>query len=137
MRIGGKIRKSKTDQFWLAEIPILDLMVQAESKEEIPETLKDAIELLVDDPSFSVDATLAGTMVFIESKNAKKLTSLILKRQRRKSGLKLEEVASYLNTSLNDYAQYEQGKHMPGIDKLEHILNIINPSLMFYFSGKS
>src|SRR5579872_897442 len=45
--LSGRVWKSTQDQFWLAEIPSLDLIVQAERKEEIPETVSEAIELLV------------------------------------------------------------------------------------------
>jgi predicted RNase H-like HicB family nuclease len=51
-QITGRVWKSRKDAFWLAEIPLLNLMLQAKSKEEIPATAIDAIELLIDDPTF-------------------------------------------------------------------------------------
>ena len=133
MKIIGKVWKSRKDQFWLAEIPFLDLLVQATSKEEIPETIKDAIELLVDDPNFLVDVTMTNNILFLDSNDPKKVIALILKRQRRKKSLKLEEVASHLNAkSINEYAQYEQGKHLPSFEKFNQLLNAIDPELMPY-----
>ncbi len=129
MIVSGNVWKSRKDQFWLAKIPLLNLMVQAESKEEIPEMVKDAIEALVNDPAFLIDSTIAGRDVFVESNDDKKLMGLILKRQRLKNKMKLEDVQTRLNAkSINDYAQYEQGKHVPGFDKLEQLLKAIDPS---------
>lgn len=130
MRIAGKIWKSRKDKFWLAEIPLLSLMVQAESKEEIPAMAKDAIELLVNDLKFVIDATLSGKILFIEANNDKKLIGLILKRQRLKNNLRLEDIQTNLRAkSINEYAQYEQGKHLPSLDKFEQLLKAIDPVL--------
>ncbi len=137
MKIGGKVWKSRKDDFWLSEIPLLNLMVQANSKKEVPEMVKDAIELLVDDPTFVIDAILVDNFLFIESNNTKKLIALILKRQRQKKHLKLEEIASNLNAkSINEYAQYEQGKHLPNFEKFEQLLKAIDPELTPFMSLK-
>lgn len=133
MKIIGKVWKSRKDKFWLAEIPFLDLMIQSTTKEEIPETIKDAIELLVDDPAFAVYVTVMDSIAFIDSNDAKKIIALILKRQRRKKSLKIEEVASHLKAkSINEYAQYEQGKHLPSFEKFKQLLHAIDPELTPY-----
>ena len=135
MKIGGKIWKSRKDGLWLAEIPFLNLMVQATSKDEISENVKDAVELLIGIPSFCVDVTVSDKKLFIDSNDPKKLIALILKRQRLKRSLKLEEVASYLRAkSINEYAQYEQGKHLPSMEKFEQLLKAIDPNLVPYIS---
>ena len=135
MKIGGKIWKSRKDNFWLAEIPLLDLVTQAETKEELSEMVKDAIELLVDDNTFFAEVALSNNNLFIDSNDTKKLIALILKRQRQKRSLRLEEVASQLKAkSINEYAQYEQGKHLPSIEKLEQLLKAIDPALMPFIS---
>jgi transcriptional regulator with XRE-family HTH domain len=36
--------------------------------------------------------------------------------------------------SHNDYAQYEQGKHMPSIDTLEKFLQAIDPKTQTYIT---
>lgn len=136
MKIGGKFWKS--DQFWLVDIPILNLMTQASTKKEIPEMVKDAIELLVDDVNFTVDVTIAHNAVFIDTNDPKKLVALILKRQRHKKNLKLEQVAMFLKAkSINEYAQYEQGKHLPSFEKFEQLLKAIDPELMPFVDAYS
>ena len=61
MQITGKIWKNKHDNFWLAEVPFLDVLTQAETKEETPEMVKDAIELYINDPAFLAIVTLSNT----------------------------------------------------------------------------
>jgi DNA-binding XRE family transcriptional regulator len=136
MILEGKVWKSNHSIFWLGEIPLLDLVTQAETKEEVPEMVKDAIEGLVNNEHFSVKVVLSEDQLFIESNDPKRLVSLMLKRQRNKMGLTQEQVAKNLNcASANDYAQYEQAKHMPSIEKLEEILRAIDPKLKLYFSA--
>lgn len=137
MKIVGKVWKSEQDKFWLAEIPSLDLMVQSTRKKEVPEMIKDAVELLVDDPAFSVKATMMDDFVFLDANDTKKLIALILKRQRQKKHLNLEEVATHLQArSINEYAQYEQGRHLPSFEKFEQLLKAIDPELTFFMSLK-
>lgn len=137
MKIVGNIWKSEEDKFWLAEIPALDLMTQAKNKKEIPGMVKDAIELLVDDSAFSVDVTVLNNFVFLDANDTKKLIALILKRQRQRKHLNLEEVASHLKArSINEYAQYEQGRHLPSFEKFEQLLKAIDPGLDLFMSLK-
>jgi hypothetical protein len=136
MKIGGKIWKSETEKFWLAEIPFLNFMVQATSKEEIPETIKEAIELFIDSPGFEANVSMSGNTALIDSNDTKKLIALILRRQRSKMNLNLEEVAENLNAkSLDEYAQYEQAKHLPSLEKLEQLLKAIDPELTPYLDA--
>ncbi len=137
MKIVGKVWKSEDRKFWLAEIPALDLMTQAKSKKAIPEMIKDAVELLMDDSSFSVKVTAFDDFVFLDANDTKKLIALILKRQRQKNHLNLEEVATHLRArSINEYAQYEQGRHLPSFDKFEQLLKAIDPNLSLFMSLK-
>ena len=86
MRIEGKVWKSAVDQFWLAEIPMLDLLIQSTSKEEIPEMVKDAIELLVGQPEFFTAVILHEDTIYVDSDNSEKLTHLASQRQRSYNG---------------------------------------------------
>ncbi|HJZ23961.1 MAG TPA: hypothetical protein VJ201_05880, partial [Candidatus Babeliales bacterium] len=88
MKIEGKIFKSRKDKFWLAEIPFLNLMIQASRKKEVSIMVKDEIELLVNDPLFCVEVTILNNSLFIDTNDAKKIIALILKRQRLKKSLK-------------------------------------------------
>ena len=63
---------------------------------------------------------------------------MMLKSQRQKQGLTLAEVANSLNAkSVIEYAQYEQGKHLPSLEALAKFLEAIDPelhvSLICYF----
>ncbi len=130
MKLAGKIWKSRKSNVWLGEFPLLDLATQADTKEEIPAMIKDAIEALVNDKHFSVDISLHKNALYLEAPDQKKLIALILKRQRRRKKLTLEEVAAHLHTkSINEYAQYEQGKHQPSFEKFEKLLQAIDPNL--------
>lgn len=139
MKIEGKVWKSRTDSFWLAEVPFLDILTQAETKEETPAMVKDAIELYVNDPTYFVDVTLINNQLLIDSNDSRKLIALALKRQRQKNKLKLSDVTEHLGAkSINEYAQYEQGKHLPSLEKLEELLRAIDPRLQPYLGiGKT
>ncbi len=114
----------------MAEIPLLDVVTQAHAKREILAMVKDAIETLVGDKTFSVRVTMHENVVCIDSSETKHLIALILKRQRRKRKLTLEDVSEKLHAkSINEYAQYEQGKHLPSFEKFEQLLNAIDPKL--------
>ncbi|HXW53405.1 MAG TPA: helix-turn-helix transcriptional regulator [Myxococcota bacterium] len=128
MKIAGRLWKSRKSDFWLAEVAILDLATQAKTIEEIPDMVKDAIEGLVDAKKFKVEVQRRKNDIFIESNDPKLLTALILKRQRTRQRLTLEEVTANLGAkSINEYAQYERGKHLPSLEKLENLLKAIDP----------
>ena len=80
MQITGKIWKSKHDNFWLAEVPGLRILTQAETKEKTPEMVKDAIELYINDSTFLATVTLSSNQLLIETNNPEKLIALALKR---------------------------------------------------------
>jgi predicted RNase H-like HicB family nuclease len=128
MKIAGKAWKSRKNDYWLVEVPILDLVTQAESPDEITEMVKDAIECLVNRKKFKVSVEKRKNEIFVESNDPKLLMSLILKRQRAKQHMTLEEVTINLGAkSINEYAQYEKGKHLPSLEKLESLLKAIDP----------
>jgi len=56
------------------------------------------------------------------------MVSLLLQRKRELSGLSLAQVASLLgNKSRNTYTFYERGYSVPGVEKLDELLNEICP----------
>lgn len=129
MKIVGKIWKSRKNAYWIAEIPLLDIATEAKNKEELPLMVKDAIELLVNKKSFKISADLHKNALCVEANDQKILMALVLKRQRLRKHLKLEEVKERLGAkSVNDYAQYEQGKHRPSFAKFEQLLKAIDPN---------
>lgn len=136
MIIEVKMFKDKKSTWWLAEVPFLDLITQAETKEGLPEMVKDALESLINEPGFEVIVSCSSDdRFYIDSNNAKLLAALALKRQRAKMGLTQEEVANRLHAkSKNEYAQYEQAKSMPSLEQLEKLLAAIDPTLKAYVS---
>ena len=130
MKLTGNIWKGRSDGLWIIEIPLLDLMTQAKTKNGAPEMVKDAIETLINDDTFTIEASLHGNQLLIAANNPKLLIALILRRQRRRKNLTLEEVAKHLKArSINEYAQYEQGKHQPSFEKFAKLLQAIDPEL--------
>lgn len=133
MKITAQFWKNPDDHWWIIEIPFLDVATQAETREEILEMTKDVIETLVGDPGFTVEVAFMNNEILINASDSKKLVALILKRQRQRNRLRLEDVAKQLDAkSLNEYAQYEQGKHMPSFDKFQQLLEAIDPHLSPY-----
>ena len=59
------------------------------------------------------------------------LIALMLRRQRQKYGLTLEEVARRLGaSSVNAFARYEQGRARPTLAKLTELIGAIDPELV-------
>lgn len=127
MRFSGKIYKD--DNFWLAEIPILDLMTQGETKEEACEMVADMVESMVNRNGFKVTVYKSDNDNFeIGSPDSKFLVSFLLQRKRQINGLSLAQVSSRLGmSSRNSYARYEQGKAVPSIEKLNDLFHAVSP----------
>jgi DNA-binding XRE family transcriptional regulator/predicted RNase H-like HicB family nuclease len=129
MRFSGKIYKD--GKFWLAEIPILDLMTQGHTKKEAFEMVADMLESLVNKKDFKIK-------IFIKSKNSfevgslqsKYLISLLLQRKRENSGLTISQVAKRLGvSSRSTYARYEQGKSVPTVEKFNELIHALCPNI--------
>lgn len=127
MRFSGKLYKD--GKFWLAEIPILDLMTQGRTKKETYQMVTDMLETMINKEGFKVSVFKGPNNTFeIGSLEPKYLTSLLLQRKREISGLSLSQVAGRLGvSSRNTYARYEQGKSVPTIDKLNQLLHAVCP----------
>lgn len=118
----GKVWKE--GKFWLVEVPALDVMTQGKSRKNALFMIGDAIEELVDERGFRVKVTLAtGDEFIISANDLAPLVALMLKRQRARNGLSLSDMQKKLHTkSRNAYAQYEQGRSVPSIQKLVEFL---------------
>lgn len=127
MRYTGKLYQD--GEFWLAEIPILDVMTQGYSQEEALEMVADLVETLVNEEGFQADVFWGPGGVFeIGSTNPKPLIRLLLQRKRELSGLSLSQAAERLGaSSRNAYARYEQGRSTPSIEKLNELLRAVSP----------
>lgn len=127
MRFSGKIYKD--GKFWLAEIPILDLMTQGHTKKEAYEMVADMLESLANKKDFKVKVYKKSKDSFeVGSSEPKHMISLLLQRKRELSGLSLSQVANRLGvSSRNTYARYEQGRSVPTVEKLNELLHAVCP----------
>lgn len=120
----GKVWKEK--KHWLIEIPALNVMTQGRSKTNALFMIKDAIEELVNEEDFRVKVVPGerkGEFI-IYANDATPLVALLLKRQRMKKGLSLADMQRRLHAkSRNTYAQYEQGRSAPTVQKLVEFLS--------------
>lgn len=127
MRFSGTIYKD--GKFWLAEIPILDLMTQGRTKKEAYEMIADMLESLINKDGFKAEVFKGMKDRFeIGASEPRHMISLLLQRKREISGLSLSQVAGRMGTtSRNSYARYEQGKSVPSMEKLNELLHAVCP----------
>ena len=109
MRFQGRI--CRNGRWWLAEVPVFDAMTQGRSRKDAFEMISDWFATMVDRRGFSVEIHPTGTDDFeVGSEDSRAMISLLLRRQRQRSGLTLAQVAQRLGArSRNAYARYEQG----------------------------
>ncbi|MDO8494412.1 MAG: type II toxin-antitoxin system HicB family antitoxin [Deltaproteobacteria bacterium] len=121
---------SKEGKWWAVCIPALRVYTQGKSKKDALFMAKDAVELLIDRAGFTAEARLLSNNQFVlwaaKSKNDRYLVALLLKKQRAKYGLSLQQVADRLGVSVNAYAQYEQARAVPSIAKIEEFIHAMN-----------
>lgn len=127
MRFYGKVYKD--GKFWLAEVPILDVMTQGHTRKEAFAMVADLLETLVNRSGFSVTVHPGKLGDFeVSATDPRGLISLLLRRQRERSGLSLSEAAERLGAkSRNAYARYERGTSMPSLDKLTELYQAVAP----------
>lgn len=126
MRFSGKVYRDKS--FWLAEVPVFEAMTQGRSRREALEMIEDWFATMVDRPGFSVTVDLKGRQEFeVSASDLRSMISLLLRRQRQRSGLSLAEAAERLGAkSRNAYARYERGESLPTIEKLDQLLRAVS-----------
>ena len=95
--------------------------------------IADAIESLVHREGFRVWVYPGkGDYFEVGANDQAVLGALLLRRQRIKRGLTLEEVARRLGAkSHNAYARYEQGRSVPTFDRLTRLLEAVSPESDF------
>ena len=131
MRFSGRVYED--GGFWLAEVPVLDAMTQGRTREEALDMAGDLLESLANRPGFSVRVHPGkGDDFEVSSPDTRGLVSLLLRRQRERSGLSLAEAAERLGAkSRNAYARYERGTSAPTLDKLSELLRAVSPDRDF------
>ena len=127
MRFHGRVYKD--GKFWLVEIPILNAMTQGHTRKEALVMVKDLLETLANRPGFTVQVHPGKQGEFeVSFSDTRSMISLLLRRQRERSGLSLAEAAQRLGAkSRNAYARYEHGTSIPTIDKLTELLQAVSP----------
>jgi len=131
MRFYGKIYKD--GNFWLAEVPILEAMTQGRTRKEALVMVEDRLETLAHRPGFAVKVHPGQHGDFeVSSTDTRGMISLLLRRQRERSGLSLAEAAERLGAkSRNAYARYERGTSVPTLEKLNELLHAVAPDQDF------
>ena len=127
MRFQGKL--CSAGKFWLAEVPVFDAMTQGRSRKEALDMIADWFVTMADRKGFSVEVHPIGRHQFeVSSSDTRTMVSLLLQRQRQKSGLSLDQVARRLGAkSRNAYARYEQVVSVPTVEKLDELLRAVAP----------
>ena len=130
MRLEGHLRRE--DGWWLAEIPLLDVMTQGRSKGEAREMVVDLVETMADRPGFSAAVRSTGETSFdVSGSEVGVLVAVLLRRLRGRAGLSLAEVARRLgHRSRNAYARYEQGRAVPTVEKLAELLRAVDCEIL-------
>ena len=131
MRFRGKVNQD--GKFWLAEVPVLDTVTQGHTYKEALAMVKDLLETLANHPGFTVKIHPGKHGEFeVSSADTRSLISLLLRRQRERSGLSLAEAAERLGAkSRNAYARYERGTSVPTVEKLTELLEAVAPGQDF------
>ena len=127
MRFQGKLRRD--GKFWLAEVSVFDAMTQGRTRKEALDMIADWFVTMADRKGFSVDIHPVSREQFeVSSADARTMVSLLLQRQRQKSGLSLAQAARRLGAkSRNAYARYERGASVPTVEKLDELLRAVAP----------
>lgn len=131
MRFLGKVYKD--GKFWLADVPILEAMTQGHTRKEAYSMVEDLLETLANRPGFSVKVHPGKHGAFeVSSTDTRGMVSLLLRRQRERSGLSLADAAERLGSkSRNAYARYERGTSIPTVEKLDELLQAVSPDQDF------
>jgi predicted RNase H-like HicB family nuclease/DNA-binding XRE family transcriptional regulator len=131
MRFEGQVFKD--GRYWAIEVPILYVWTQGRTKKEAYKMIADAIESLVDKKGFKIKVFPGcGGHFELAANDAATLVAFLLRRQRKKHGLSLKEVAKRLGASShNAYARYEQGSSVPTVEMLFRLLSAVSPDNNF------
>jgi|SRR5882672_3293975 len=128
MRFQGKVYKS--GKHWIVDVPIFDATTQGRSRKDALEMIADWFHSMVNRKGFAVRVhQAAGDEIEVASDDTRAMISLLLQRQRQKSGLSLAQVSERLGArSRNAYARYEQGTTAPTVEKLDELLRAVAPN---------
>ena len=123
MQILGSIWKDR--KYWVIECPTLDVSTQGDTKKAALQMMVDLVQTMVNDRKYNVSIRIMGKDQFsMTFKNPTPIIAAIIARSRSSSKATLAEIAKAIGSkSPNSVYQYETGKHDPGMQKLNQILN--------------
>jgi hypothetical protein len=123
MQILGTIWKD--GKFWVTQCPTLDVSTQSDTKQGALKMMVDLVQTIVNDRKYSVSIKTTGKDGFsMTFKNPTPIIAAIIARSRSASKATLAEIAKAIGSkSPNSIYQYETGKHDPGMEKLNQLLN--------------
>ena len=126
MRFSGTVYKEGSH--WLAEVPVFEAMTQGRSRLEALRMIEDWFVTMVGRSEFSARVHPKSEREFeIDGSDLGSMISLLLLRQRSRSGLSLAEVSKRLGAkSRNAYARYERGDSSPTVEKLDELLRAVS-----------
>ncbi len=130
MLFEGKIHaKKKGEKFHSVEIPELGVFTEGKNPKDCYKMVKEALELMVDEKGFTVEVVpTSDTKFMVKGSDLKPLVAIFLQEFRAKSGLTLKQVQKRLKLrSVNGYAQYEQGKSLPAMNRLTDFIKAMRP----------
>jgi DNA-binding transcriptional regulator YiaG len=127
MRFQGTLLRN--GRYWLAEVAVFDALTQGRTRTDALDMIGDWFETMLGSTSGSVRAIAVTRTEFeLVAADAVGMISLLLRRQRQKSGLSLADAAARLGaSSRNAYARYEQGRTVPTVAKLDELLKAVAP----------
>ena len=129
----GRITKKDKSGFHGVLIPDLGIFTQGKDTEDCLRMATEAVDLICDVKSKILRSS--KTTFFVSADDSKKLVGGFLQTMRSNSGLSISEVAARLGSkSKNSYAQYEQGRVLPSIDKLDQLIRAMNPDQFMVIS---
>ena len=128
MRFQGKLYRS--GRHWIVEVPVFDATTQGRSRTEALEMIADWFHAMVGRKGFAVRVHhVADGEIELASDDTRAMISLLLQRQRQRSGLSLAQVSERLGaSSRNAYARYERGATVPTVEKLDQLLKAVAPN---------
>ena len=138
MELEGKLWKN--GNFWLIEVPAIEVMTQGKTREEALKMVGDAIEGLVecyfpeDTKGFKVNVQeYKKGIIGVSTSNNSIMLAFSLRRQREMSKSTVREVSLRLGSnSPNAYARYEKGRTRISLDQYERLLQAVNPEQNFH-----
>ena len=125
MKLEGNIFKD--GKFWLAEIPLLDLLTQGHSRKEAYVMAKDVVISALNKPTVKITLEKGpDDTFFISASDSRELIALMLKQLRRKQGFTVRQASAQMGSSSpNAYGVYEQGRSAPTLEKLEELIGVV------------